>query len=193
MITKMGRHKAITPDNDYKEKHMQAKDWIEIAALIIIPIAAVLIGQWLQNRAEIRKDKMQIFKVLMTARVYAWTVESVNALNVLEVVFAKDRKVIAAWRDLSDKLNTNDDSEPHLNKIKNARYKLLEEMANALGYKGFISWETIQNPYIPKGLINDMQDQANGKQLYQTALGAVVSMAQNQLQNQIGTQQNGMS
>ena len=36
-------------------------DWIEIAALIIIPIAAVLIGQWLQNRAEKRNDIVRLF------------------------------------------------------------------------------------------------------------------------------------
>ncbi len=169
---------------------MQAKDWIEIAALIIIPIAAVLIGQWLQNRAEKRKDKMQIFKVLMTARIYAWTVESVNALNVLEVVFAKDKKVIAAWRDLSDKLNTNDESEPHLNKIKNARYKLLEEMANALGYKGVISWEIIQNPYMPIGMSDDMRAQANAKNNYYSALEQINLIAKNQTQQPNKVQQN---
>ena len=155
-------------------------DWIEIAALIIIPIAAVLIGQWLQNRAEKRKDKMQIFKVLMTARIYAWTVESVNALNVLDVVFARDKKVIAAWRDLSDKLNTYDESEQHLNRIKNARYKLLEEMANSLGYKGKINWEIIQNPYMPIGMSNDMRAQANAKDNYYSALELVNQMAKNQ-------------
>ena len=47
---------------------MEAKDWINIAAIIVIPIVAVLIGQYLQNRAKKREDKLQIFKTLMTAR-----------------------------------------------------------------------------------------------------------------------------
>lgn len=165
-------------------------DWIEIAALIIIPIAAVLIGQWLQNRAEKRKDKMQIFKALMTARCYGWTIESVNAYNVLDIVFAKDKKVRAAWKDLLEKLTVDQIDNAQAKKINDAKQKLLQEMAISLGYKDKITWETIQNPYIPKGLVSDMQDQANGKQLYQTALGIFVSMAQNQMQNQIGTQQN---
>ena len=164
-------------------------DWIEIAALIIIPIAAVLIGQWLQNRAEKRKDKMQIFKALMTARCYGWTIESVNAYNVLDIVFAKDKKVRAAWKDLLEKLTVENVDQPQAKKINDAKHKLLEEMAKSLGYKDEITWETIQNPYIPKGLVNDMQEQANGKQLYQTALGIIVSMAQNQAQNQVGAQQ----
>lgn len=45
---------------------MECKDILNLIAIVVIPIAAVLIGQHLQNRAEIRKDKMHIFKVLMT-------------------------------------------------------------------------------------------------------------------------------
>ena len=44
-------------------------EWANLAAIIIIPIAAVLIGQWLQYRAKKREDKMNIFKTLMTARI----------------------------------------------------------------------------------------------------------------------------
>ena len=32
-------------------------------------------------------------------------------------------------------------------------------MANSLGYKDKISWETIQNPYIPKGMVISMNQQ----------------------------------
>lgn len=52
---------------------MKTNDYLTLAALIIIPIVAVIIGQWLQNRSEKRKDKMQIFKVLMTSRIFGWT------------------------------------------------------------------------------------------------------------------------
>ena len=49
---------------------METKDVLNLLAIIIIPIVAVIIGQYLQDRAEIRKDKMHIFKVLMTSRIY---------------------------------------------------------------------------------------------------------------------------
>lgn len=78
---------------------MECKDVLNLIAIIIIPIAAVLIAQWLQNRAEKRKDKMQIFKALMTSRIYGWTPESVNALNIIDIVFANDKGVRAAWKD----------------------------------------------------------------------------------------------
>ncbi len=39
--------------------------------------------------------EMQIFKILMSSRIYGWTNASVEALNLIEVVFAKDKKVIS--------------------------------------------------------------------------------------------------
>lgn len=45
----------------------------------------------------------------------------------------------------------------HLEKIRQAQYKLIEEIANSLGYKNKITWETIQNPYIPKGMVEAEQ------------------------------------
>lgn len=43
---------------------------LNLVAIVGIPILAVVIGQYLQNRAEKRKDKMQIFRTLMTSRIY---------------------------------------------------------------------------------------------------------------------------
>ena len=65
---------------------MECKDILNLIAIIVIPIVAVLIGQHLQNRAEIRKDKMHIFKVLMTSRIYGWTQESVHCLNIISLL-----------------------------------------------------------------------------------------------------------
>lgn len=62
---------------------------LNLVAIVGIPILAVVIGQYLQNRAEKRKDKMQIFRTLMTSRIYGWTVDSVHALNLIDVVLQK--------------------------------------------------------------------------------------------------------
>lgn len=72
---------------------MELKDILNLIAIFIIPVVAVIVGQHLQNRAEIRKDKMHIFKVLMTSRIYGWTQESVHCLNIIDIVFADDKKV----------------------------------------------------------------------------------------------------
>ena len=138
-------------------------EWVNLVAVIIIPILAVIIAQYLQNRSEKRKDKMQIFKVLMTSRIYGWTPESVHCLNLIDVAFSDDKEVRKAWKDLYDKYCVENPTETELKKIKDAQYKLLETIAHSLGYKNKITWETIQNPYIPNGMISQ-QMQQNARQ-----------------------------
>ncbi len=149
---------------------MKINDILNLLAIIIIPIAAVLIGQHLQNRAEKRKDKMHIFKVLMTSRIYGWTQESVYCLNIIDIVFSDDEKVRNAWKDLFDKYCVQNPDDTQLKKIQNAQYKLLETMAKSLGYKDKVTWETIQNPYIPDGLRRQQQEQAASQQAYNNIL-----------------------
>ena len=149
---------------------MECKDILNLIAIIVIPIVAVLIGQHLQNRAEIRKDKMHIFKVLMTSRIYGWTQESVHCLNIIDIVFSDDKKVRNAWKDLYDKYCVQNPDETQLKKIQNAQYKLLDTMANSLGYKDKVTWETIQNPYIPEGMRRQQQEQAASQQAYNNLL-----------------------
>ena len=84
---------------------MDFSDYINIAAIILAPIVSVIVGQKLQNRARKRDDKMQIFKILMSSRIYGWTNASVEALNLIEVVFAKDKKVISQWKRYYDVLS----------------------------------------------------------------------------------------
>lgn len=43
---------------------MDCKDMLNLLAIIFIPIVAVLIGQWLQNRAEKEKIKCKFLRLL---------------------------------------------------------------------------------------------------------------------------------
>ena len=166
------------------ERKMECKDILNLIAIVVIPIAAVLIGQHLQNRAEIRKDKMQIFKTLMTSRIYGWTQESVHCLNIIDIVFSDDKKVRNAWKDLYDKYCVQNPDETQLKKIQNAQYKLLETIAESLGYKDKITWETIQNPYVPDGMIKQWQEQeAKSQQAYNTLLNSMLSIMPKERKN----------
>ena len=53
---------------------MQLKDIIDVVAIIVSPIVAVLIGQYLQNREKSRTDKMEIFKALMVNIGWGWSI-----------------------------------------------------------------------------------------------------------------------
>ena len=70
---------------------------INIVVIIVSPIAAVAIGQKLQDRSQMRKDKLDVFKVLMMNRSMGWSYESTRALNIIDVVFADDEVVRTKW------------------------------------------------------------------------------------------------
>lgn len=131
---------------------------INLIALIVVPIAAVYIGQKLQDREQKRKDKIQIFKILMTSRIFGWTNDSVQAMNLIDVVFADDKDVCDQWKVCFDKMRIENPTETDLLKMKTEKEKLLEKMAKSLGYKN-ITWESIQNPYMPKGMVDLMAQQ----------------------------------
>ena len=77
---------------------------INVAAIIIVPIAAVFVGQKLQDRNQKRKDKMAIFQCLMTHRATGWAhQDTVNALNTIDIIFVDDESVRKCWADLFSK------------------------------------------------------------------------------------------
>ena len=124
------------------------KEIIGILAVIFSPIIAVLVTKYIQDRENKRKDKMEIFKVLMTGRIYpGWDIASVHALNIIEIVFSEDKNVISQWKNYYNATCTD-----NYQNIKIQQTKLLEEIGKTLGYKEKISWETIEKPYIPKWL-----------------------------------------
>ena len=149
---------------------------VNIIAVMVAPAIAVVITQKLQDRADKRKDKLQIFKILMTARIYGWTIDSVHALNVIDIVFSDDNDVRSSWKDLNDKYHTSNPDAQHLKKIEQAQFKLLEAIANVLGYKDKITWETIQNPYIPDGFLNQLEAQKKSQQAYLEVLTEMSKM-----------------
>ena len=58
---------------------------LNLIAVLLIPVVAVIVGQCLQERVQKRKDKMQIFQCLMTRRITGWaaleTVDSINSID----------------------------------------------------------------------------------------------------------------
>lgn len=128
---------------------------INIIALLVAPIIAVIVGQFLQEKAQKRADKMQVFKTLMMTRGLSRDYQMVAVLNTIEVVFADDKKVVDQWKKYHDSLCADFSDEFAAKKSNDERIKLLEEMAKALKYKN-IDWTTLQNPYIPNGMVDSM-------------------------------------
>src|SRR4051812_19132766 len=80
------------------------KDTINIAAIILSPLIAVLVTVWLQNRKERRGHQLWIFSKLMQTRHSPVTDQTVRALNMIDVVFANKRRIRQLWREYYDSL-----------------------------------------------------------------------------------------
>ena len=137
-----------------EEKFME---WINLVAIIVIPILAVIIGQYLQDRSEKRKDKMRVFTHLMSYRSFGYIDQySVNIFNSVPIIFYDDKEVIEKYNSYLKSLNIKpDDAQIKQKEIEDNKTKMLVAMAKALKYKN-INWELIQNPYIPKGLLDQI-------------------------------------
>ncbi len=151
-----------------------------VVAVIVVPIIAVKVGHHLQEESEKRKDKMNILKALMNSR-YTWTPESVSALNTIDIVFADDEAVRQCWKEYYEKLCIDKPNEVQAKQIKTAQYKLIEAVSNSLGYKDKVTWETIQNPYMPKGMYEDLLGQQQYKE-GQLAAADLILRYRNQIQ-----------
>ena len=90
---------------------------------------------------------------------YKRQVESTRAIESIDIVFSDDINVRKAWNEYYHALCINNADEIQLKQIQQAQDRLLEKMAISLGYKDKITWETIQNPYIPKGMMDAMDQQ----------------------------------
>ena len=162
---------------------------VNIIVVVVAPIIAVKVGQYLQDRAQLRKDKMDIFKTLMANRV-GWSTASVYAMNIIDIVFADDMSVRNCWKEYYEKLSIQKPDEVQQKQTKTAHEKLLESMAVSLGYKDKITWETIQNPYLPQEMVDSMKQQKaiqGGQELLADFMPSVLSrmIGEDMLLNQV--------
>ena len=160
---------------------MTISEIMNLIALIVIPIMAVVTGYKLQDCNEKRKDKMQVFKAVMTFR-YGWSKESVEALNSIPIVYSgkrKDKKVRNCWKKYYECLCIQKPDDMQIKQRNESLYKLLESMADVLGYRSIVTWEDIQNPYVPVGMVNAI----NNNEFIQGGMAMIVqNMASNMSQ-----------
>jgi hypothetical protein len=126
---------------------MSNESILTIIAILFGPIIAVCITLWWQNRKERRDAKRQLFMTLMAHRKsMPLSYEFVAALNLIDVVFAKDQRVVQLWHELYA-LYQN----PQITETQNHKYiELLSEMASVLGFRK-LKQTDIDKFYYPRG------------------------------------------
>lgn len=133
----------------------------DVALVIVTALCSGLIATfvtiWWQKRFQIKKDKTKIFTTLMSKRYEISAEESVDALNMIDVVFYKSPKVRTAWKNFTDAASAQD-SPTRAQMISDKHLKLLEVIAEDIGYKN-IHWDDIKQYYYPVGLSTKKQDE----------------------------------
>ena len=113
---------------------MSISEIINLTAILLGPIIAVSITLWWQRRKEKRDAKIGLFLTLMTHRKSSPpSPEWVNALNIIDVVFADVPQVVELWHRYYENLsnppaNQNFQSRDHIFLL------MLSAMARCLGY-----------------------------------------------------------
>ena len=130
-------------------------EWLSITAVLASPLVAVLVSMWIEKYKQKRKDKMELFQVLMTQRgiteSYAW----VNALNSVYVVFSDEQNVLRALDEFLATTNVKKPEDMDVASYEDKKVKLLESMSKALGYSRNINWEHIKAPYVPNWILHE--------------------------------------
>lgn len=133
--------------------------YIVVITSLISGLLATVLTIVCQKIFEIRRNKMEIFEILMSHRYLIHDKVNVEALNKIDVVFYNNTEVREAWRDylaMADQAAINPTKVAELN---DKYLKLLEKIALAIGYKK-INWENIKKYYFPTGLSTQILEEA---------------------------------
>lgn len=126
---------------------------VNIIAILASPLVAVLVSAYLQKSKEKKDIKMRILAALISTRHTPVSEEAVRSLNLIDVVFSKDKAVRDLWHEYYEMLhNKGLDNETGHQTWQKKKLELIKEMAKAVGYGEEISHLDIDRVYIPVGL-----------------------------------------
>ena len=132
---------------------IQLRDLIEIAAIFLGPIVALLLQGQLDKWRQIRKEKMSLYATLMRLRAVRLTPEYVNALNMIDVVFKEgnksERSIRIKWLKLMDHYYADTKLPGWDDRLTDLTIDLLDAMGKSLGYE-FEPSHIKRNAYSPR-------------------------------------------
>ena len=121
---------------------------INIIAILLSPVIAVLVTLWYQSYKSKRDAKMNLFLTLMANRkTFPPPFSIVNGLNTIDVVFHKHNSVLNLWHQYYDSLHQKAENVDW-EKQNHSYLDMLTEMARVLDYKNLKQTE-IDKFYTP--------------------------------------------
>lgn len=135
---------------------------ISIIAILVGPVCAVFINQYLQNRKIENDAKRSVLINLVAYRGNRLHINFVTSLNIIEIVFHKNKQVIKKWHEHFENLhipleNVSPEDADKIGKIvDDSLFALIAEIANSLGYRN-LRQADLSSSYTPKGHISQSQ------------------------------------
>ena len=136
---------------------MQVSEILNLVALVVVPVVAVLVGQYLQTQSKKRDDRKRIFEEIMASRIFGLSAETVRAYNMIHLVFASERKIREKWSEYYSALCVENPDREHLALCERKQLELLRAMAKALGYCDDVSQAALDTKYVPIGLVKSRE------------------------------------
>lgn len=114
--------------------HTTLMEVINLIAVVVGPIVAVVITLWWQQRKEHRDAKLRLFLTLMAKRrTIPPTIEWVDAPKVIDVAFADTPQVVQLWHEYYAGL-ANPPANQNYQQLEHTYLLMLSAMARTLGY-----------------------------------------------------------
>lgn len=149
---------------------------INIVAVLLSPVIAVLVTMYLQNKSDKKKEKIAIIKALLSTGHYLYSDEIIRSYNLIDIVFKDDTDVREKWKVYYESL-CNESLQYQIRLDK--KLDLILAMCNAVNYKG-ITAQDIQRVYVPKGFAEDGEKQRQYADMQLQSMGLITQMLQKQ-------------
>ena len=85
---------------------MTTNEILTVIALVVGPIMAVLITRYLDDERTYKARRMDVFRTLMRTRRTVLHPDHIGALNLVEIEYADEPPVLAAWKKLFEHFGT---------------------------------------------------------------------------------------
>jgi hypothetical protein len=140
-----------------------------IVALFTGPIAAVQVAEYLRKKEEFRKRQIHVFRTLMATRTTNLHFKHVEAMNLVELEFYNERKVMDCWRlyrnHLDDQAYIKRDVPSWDNDRNKLLIDLLYEMSISLGYS-YDKSQIQKGVYYPAGYVDIENENKETRKLW---------------------------
>jgi hypothetical protein len=129
---------------------MELRDILTIIAIILGPILAIVVSEILTSLKEKRKRKVRLFETLMATRASRVSQAHVEALNMIDLTFYGDKKVIDTWKLYLAQIREDSKSEGWGQRCLDLMNEMFLAMSISLGFD--IDKLTIKKGwYLPQG------------------------------------------